>query len=414
MRSCPVCDFRNINTAQRCLKCNALLVDDEALVKASMKQADQARESDLALVTRGSLERLRRWNPVRKLWGLPEVDLSHRFPFTAGICSIVPGGGQLYNHQTGKAILLAGLWWLLALVCVWTFFEPYSNAILIALLIFYLFIWNDAISTAIRINGQHWGWRNTLAMLFGLMFFAGFIFTGIQYAFPALVVMLLLAWAAAMKSNRWLDTTHWSARSAGVMAVGGILLAVVIFMASGLGASNVYQVVRITKSSSWPEVHSGDIIAVNNFSYVFGDPKLGELAYFDPPRFALESPQTKNIYGINIRNYMQRVCGMPGDKLEVRGKKLYRNGHLAPPEHQPIGVEEMPEWKFAVPDDHYFIPVTHIPDDTIVGAVRGVGGLRLLGGFVLHKYDEAVMVPREAILGRVSAILNPPERRRKF
>jgi signal peptidase I len=414
MRICPVCDFRNTQTSTRCIKCNALLVQDEAEIRKSIRQADRDRESDLALLTRGTLERLWRRNPLRRYWALPG-GLPHRFPFSAGLLSIVPGLGQIYNHQPGKAALFAAAWVATLAVCIATFFQPYSNFLLLGLLLLHLAIWNDAIVTAVRINGQHWSLRNSLAMWFALLFFAGVFFTGFQYLLPALIVMILVLWAGIARSVKWLDRDHWSTRASTYLVGGALLLALIGFLATNMRNSNLFSLVRIIKSSSAPLIEAGDLVLVNNIAYAAREPRLGDIIYFDPPRFSIECPgfQT-DVYSVNIQDYFQRVCGLPGDRLAVRGGRLWRNGSELPDPLQPVGVELMPPWEFSVPQDHYFAPVTHIPDDLLVKSTRGVGGLSIASGCVLKDYAQATAVPRRAIQGRAEAILNPPPRRQRL
>ena len=412
MRICPVCDFRNPDTSTRCLRCNALLVHDEAEVRKSLRQADRDRESDLALVARGTLERLWRRNPLRRYWALPE-GLPYRFPFGAGLLSLVPGLGQVYNHQPGKAALFAAAWAAAVAVCAATFFEWYSNFLLLSLLLLHLFIWNDAVVTAVRINGQQWSVRNSIAMWFALLFFAGIFFTGIQYLLPVLVVMILLVWAAVVRSVKWLDRDHWSTRASAILVGGALVVALIGFFATSMRNSNVFSLVRVIKSSSAPVIEAGDLVLVNHVAFFVREPRLGEIIYFDPPRFAIECPGFQsNVYSVNIRDYFQRVCGLPGDRLAVRNGRLWRNGAELPDPLQPIGVWEMPPWEFNVPEGHYFAPVTHIPDDFLLQGLRGVGGLSLSGGCVLKGYDLSTAIPLAAIKGRAEAILNPPPRRR--
>ncbi|MCX7717434.1 MAG: signal peptidase I [Candidatus Sumerlaeaceae bacterium] len=414
MRVCPVCDFRNTDTSTRCLKCNALLVHDEAEVKKSLRQADRDRESDLALIARGTLERLWRRNPLRRYWALPE-NLPYRFPFGAGLLSIVPGLGQCYNHQLAKAALFAAAWAALLALCIATFFEPYSNFLLLTLLLLHLFIWNDAVVTAVRINGQQWSARNSIAMWFALLFFAGIFFTGIQYLLPVLILMILLLWATVARSVKWLDRNHWSTRASAILIGGAIVFALIGFLATSTRNSNLFSLVRVFKSSSAPVIKAGDLVLVNHAAFFLREPRLGEIIYFDPPRFSIECPGFQsNVYSVNIRDYFQRICGLPGDRLAVRNGRLWRNGAELPDSLQPIGVEQLPPWEFSVPEGHYFAPVTAIPDDLLVQGMHGVGGLSLTGGCILKGYDAATAVPLTAIKGRAEAILNPPPRRQRL
>lgn len=82
---------------------------------------------------------------------------------------------------------------------------------------------------------------------------------------------------------------------------------------------------RIPSGSMLPTLHLGDFILVNKFSYGVrlpiiytkilptGAPDRGDVAVFRYPE------DTKV-------NFIKRVVGLPGDEIEVRGKRLFING----------------------------------------------------------------------------------------
>jgi signal peptidase I len=66
------------------------------------------------------------------------------------------------------------------------------------------------------------------------------------------------------------------------------------------------------------DIFTGDMLFVDRFSNHFCRPKVGEGFVF----------RTNHIAGINAdQYYIKRLVGTPGDKLEVRGATLYRNGN---------------------------------------------------------------------------------------
>jgi signal peptidase I len=91
---------------------------------------------------------------------------------------------------------------------------------------------------------------------------------------------------------------------------------------------------RIPSSSMMPTLKVGDFILVNKFTYglrlpVFhtkvlplGEPKRGDIVVFRPPW----SPN---------QDWIKRIVGLPGDKVVVRGEKVYVNGKLV--QADPIG-----------------------------------------------------------------------------
>lgn len=141
---------------------------------------------------------------------------------------------------------------------------------------------------------------------------------------------------------------------------------------------------RIPSSSMLPTLHVGDFILVNKMSYGIrlpivytkiiptGEPERGDVAVFRYP----EDTQI---------NFIKRVVGLPGDEIEVRGKRVFINGKqiemtvIDEAFNDPIGgggfnVSRLQEtlgetehdllintrrgsksFKGVVPEDHYFV-----------------------------------------------------------
>jgi signal peptidase I len=86
---------------------------------------------------------------------------------------------------------------------------------------------------------------------------------------------------------------------------------------------------RIPSGSMLPSLHVGDFILVNKFKYGIrlpvvnlkvlglGAPKRGDVMVF---RFPLDRSV----------NFIKRVVGLPGDRIEYRNKQLFINGRPAP------------------------------------------------------------------------------------
>jgi signal peptidase I len=86
---------------------------------------------------------------------------------------------------------------------------------------------------------------------------------------------------------------------------------------------------RIPSGSMMPTLLDGDFILVNKFSYGLRLPVLNTKV------LDLGSPKTGDVvvfrYPVNPQiNYIKRVVGMPGDRVEYRNKVLYINGHEVP------------------------------------------------------------------------------------
>ncbi|MBR3880989.1 MAG: signal peptidase I, partial [Mailhella sp.] len=89
----------------------------------------------------------------------------------------------------------------------------------------------------------------------------------------------------------------------------------------------VVQSFTIPSGSMLQTIQIGDYLLVNKFiygvkipfthTYLFrgADPQNGDIIVFEYPR----DPDT---------DYIKRVVGVPGDVLEMKNKKFYRNGQL--------------------------------------------------------------------------------------
>ena len=75
----------------------------------------------------------------------------------------------------------------------------------------------------------------------------------------------------------------------------------------------VVQAFKIPSGSMLPTLQIGDHILVNKFMYSFGPIHRGDIIVF-------KFPQDET------RDFIKRVIGLPGDTLEIRGKRILING----------------------------------------------------------------------------------------
>lgn len=98
--------------------------------------------------------------------------------------------------------------------------------------------------------------------------------------------------------------------------------------------ASVVEAFKIPSSSMEPTLEVGDHILVNKLSYGlqlpltkgtllnFCSPERGDVVVFTLP----DDPATPEI-DESETNIIKRVVGLPGDVVQVRGTKLYLNGH---------------------------------------------------------------------------------------
>ena len=113
----------------------------------------------------------------------------------------------------------------------------------------------------------------------------------------------------------------------------------------------IVQAFRIPSGSMIPTLLVGDHILVNKLVYRFGDPKRLDVVVF---RFPLD----------RRKDYIKRVIGLPGDRVEIVDKVVYINGKpLKEPYVQhtdpriiPRGVQPRDNYgPVVVPPGHYFV-----------------------------------------------------------
>lgn len=149
-------------------------------------------------------------------------------------------------------------------------------------------------------------------------------------------------------------------------------IGVVLFVAYGLMFN--FSVVR--GSSMAPGIHDGDRILVDHLSYVFQDVHRGDIV-------VLQYPLDPSL------DYIKRVIGVPGDKVEIEHGRVNVNGRAL---DEAYVAEQDPRARVSVvvEPDHFFV----------------------LGDNRPHSSDsrEFGQVPRANLRGKVEVRVWPPER----
>lgn len=85
------------------------------------------------------------------------------------------------------------------------------------------------------------------------------------------------------------------------------------------------QAFLIPSGSMWPTLYVNDYIVANKAIYRFTEPKTGDIVVFRPPVDAT-TPDQRDANGEVKVDFIKRLIGHPGDIIELRKGKLYRNG----------------------------------------------------------------------------------------
>jgi len=147
-----------------------------------------------------------------------------------------------------------------------------------------------------------------------------------------------------------------------------LILAVVLYFA----IDSVLGRVRVQKISMEPTLLPGEILLVNKLAYKFGDIKHGEIITFHYPL----DPEL---------DYVKRVIGLPGERVEVKEGRVYVNSQ---PLNEPyISAPPGYEGVWNVPQDSLFV----LGDNRNPSADSHVWGY----------------VPLENVIGKVIAVYWP-------
>jgi signal peptidase I len=194
-------------------------------------------------------------------------------------------------------------------------------------------------------------------------------------------------------------------------SAGGSLLELVLIVAVALGLALGIQAFlvkpyRIPSESMVPTLEVGQRVLVNRIGMRFGDPEVGEVVVFHPPRGAEElgeqcgggrppegAPCAEPTQEPADVNFIKRVVAGPGDEIAVRNGHVILNGERQrEPFAAPCGGGggcDLPD-PITVPEDHYFV----------MGDNRGASDDSRFWG----------PVPREWIIGPAFATYWPPGR----
>jgi len=133
------------------------------------------------------------------------------------------------------------------------------------------------------------------------------------------------------------------------------------------------QVTVVRGASMEPTLHDRERLIANKISYRFESPGRNEIIIFKPP------------IGIK-RNYIKRIIGIPGDKIEIVDGKIYVNDQAL----------EEPYVKYRSSED---IPSTIVPTDSffVLGDNRPNSSDSRYWGFV----------PRKNVVGKAWVVFWP-------
>jgi signal peptidase I len=106
----------------------------------------------------------------------------------------------------------------------------------------------------------------------------------------------------------------------------------------------LFRVAHVTGHSMEPSLNHGDMLILNRFSYLFSDPRLGDIVAFPYP----EDPSEYHI---------KRIVGLPGDVIDLRDSRFFVNGEPLDDafSHEPVLALGDMVFPITVEEGHYFV-----------------------------------------------------------
>ena len=300
---------------------------------------------------------------ISRFFCSPIPEAPHRFPYLAAFLSLFCGLGQIYNHQYKKAAFFFIAYIIGFAAVISTISAHYSNLIILLFIAFMLYAYNDGLVTAVKINGQIWTFRYSLAAYSSLFFLLG----------------------------------------AG-------------FLVGQFFISPIFKIIRVTQNTLAPILHKGDAVFVDCLSYWIVNPRIGDLVFYNPEALHIEIPgmiETTR-YSIKERRTFETIMGLPGDIVERKAGQFFRNGNPMPMWCQPVCPNNIfQDLRFEVPKDKYLAIYSHSPEQMQLGLSFG-GKTPALNSpnVILVDWDKVCLIEKKQIIGRALFIINPPRHRR--
>ena len=133
--------------------------------------------------------------------------------------------------------------------------------------------------------------------------------------------------SVCMKSNLVKEILSWVVVIAAAVIIAFLLTQFIIVNAT------------VPSGSMENTIHPGDRLFGLRLTYVFSEPRRGDIAVFKYPVYEAlidevndtkEGRQYLKSAGIKHTNYIKRVIGLPGETVEIRDAKIYINGSDEP------------------------------------------------------------------------------------
>ncbi|MDI6783331.1 MAG: signal peptidase I [bacterium] len=291
-----------------------------------------------------------------------------RRPWWAAWLSIIPGLGQAYNRQWIKALVYFSIYLILIIAIIIKINDQISDYIIYFALGLTAVSFVDALVTCLKkYQDIELEFQPTRRQKISAFFYA-------LFAFGLLLIFLQFEFATA------------------------------------------FRLVHINNNSLMPIVQRGDRVCINCVPYWFRKPIRGDVVWYHTEQFSAED-SNDNLWIIAEGTNIEKVIGLPGERVELRDKKIYINNIPLGTEYEPLVTKNMPNVQVQLPENTYFILRSVIPQpgDTLADHLGMVLDLpsshtALIRG--TETWQRICSIPEKKIIGKVWFIYDPPQRRR--
>lgn len=107
----------------------------------------------------------------------------------------------------------------------------------------------------------------------------------------------------------------------------------------------VFNLSTVEGHSMEPTLTENEWLFVNKWAYLVGKPKVGDVVILKEPDTV--SKEKKFL--------VKRVVGVPGDRIQIHNKRLYRNGELVEEPYTDTLIEDMSYGPEVIREGHYFV-----------------------------------------------------------
>lgn len=119
--------------------------------------------------------------------------------------------------------------------------------------------------------------------------------------------------------------------------VESLVLALLIYLVINALTGRFY----VRGSSMEPTLRNGQYLVVSKIGYRFSEPRRGDIVVFVSPNRAGE-------------NYIKRIVGLPGERVEIRDGAVWINGHRLDEPYLNSGIPYTGAWSLGL-DEHFVL-----------------------------------------------------------